>query len=174
MFDRHAGNDRAVLVQLAFGKAPVTDDIEELKSAVVALRRCGATAGTVNAGGDLRVFGPVPETIHVRLPESPGSLVSLVAVRDAAVATSAHYFARRQVNGVARAPIFHPLRRLLAGEARSVTVQAAECWVADALCKVVWLAGAAALPLLRAHGARAWVFDAGTGRCRPEEVNHAA
>ncbi len=32
MFDRHAGNDRAVLVQLAFGKAPMTDDIEELKS----------------------------------------------------------------------------------------------------------------------------------------------
>ena len=142
--------------------------------AVVALRRCGATAGTVNAGGDLRVFGPLPETVHVRLPESPGTLMPVVVVRDAAVATSAHYFARRQVNGVARAPIFHPLCRQLAGEARSVTVQARTCWLADALCKVVWLAGAAALPLLRAHGARAWVFDAGTGRCRPEEVNHAA
>jgi GTP-binding protein HflX len=32
MFERHAGNDRAVLVQLAFGKAPLADDIEELQS----------------------------------------------------------------------------------------------------------------------------------------------
>ena len=32
MFDRHAGNDRAVLVQLAFGKAALTDDLEELQA----------------------------------------------------------------------------------------------------------------------------------------------
>ncbi len=32
MFERHAGNDRAVLVQLAFGKAPLADDLEELQA----------------------------------------------------------------------------------------------------------------------------------------------
>ncbi len=32
MFERHAGNDRAVLVQLAFGKAALTDDLEELQA----------------------------------------------------------------------------------------------------------------------------------------------
>ena len=32
MFERHAGNDRAVLVQLAFGKATLTDDLEELQA----------------------------------------------------------------------------------------------------------------------------------------------
>ena len=32
MFDRHAGNDRAVLVQLAFGKTALTDDLEELQA----------------------------------------------------------------------------------------------------------------------------------------------
>ena len=32
MFERHAGNDRAVLVQLAFGKASIADDLEELQS----------------------------------------------------------------------------------------------------------------------------------------------
>lgn len=32
MFERHAGNDRAVLVQLAFGKATIADDLEELQS----------------------------------------------------------------------------------------------------------------------------------------------
>ena len=32
MFERHAGNDRAVLVQLAFGKTALTDDLEELQA----------------------------------------------------------------------------------------------------------------------------------------------
>ena len=32
MFERHAGNDRAVLVQLAFGKAALTEDVEELQA----------------------------------------------------------------------------------------------------------------------------------------------
>ena len=32
MFDRHAGNDRAVRVQLAFGKTALTDDLEELQA----------------------------------------------------------------------------------------------------------------------------------------------
>jgi len=32
MFDRHAGNDRAALVQLAFGKSHVGDDLDELRS----------------------------------------------------------------------------------------------------------------------------------------------
>jgi len=32
MFERHSGNDRAVLVQLAFGKAVLTDDLEELQA----------------------------------------------------------------------------------------------------------------------------------------------
>ena len=43
MFERHAGNDRAVLVQLAFGKAPIADDLEELQS-------LAATAGADTAG----------------------------------------------------------------------------------------------------------------------------
>ncbi|MBL8310877.1 MAG: GTPase HflX [Burkholderiales bacterium] len=42
MFERHAGNDRAVLVQLAFGKAPIADDLEELQS-------LAATAGAATA-----------------------------------------------------------------------------------------------------------------------------
>jgi len=42
MFERHAGNDRAVLVQLAFGKAPISDDLEELQS-------LAATAGAATA-----------------------------------------------------------------------------------------------------------------------------
>ena len=142
--------------------------------AVAALRRCGATGGAVNAGGDLRVFGPQPELVYVRLPESPGALVPLMAVSNAAVATSAHYYAQRRVGGVLRTPICHPLRQQLSPETCSVSVLAGECWLADALCKVVWLAGAAALPLLQAHGARARVLDARVGGVRPEDHPHAA
>lgn len=142
--------------------------------AVAALRRCGATGGVVNAGGDLRVFGATPEPVHVRLPESPDKLVPLVTLRDSAVATSAHYFAQRRIRGAARSPIFHPHHRRFAAESYSISVQARECWLADALCKVVWLAGAAALPLLHAHGARAWVYDASVGQCSPEEGRYAA
>lgn len=128
--------------------------------AVAALRRHGATSGVVNAGGDLRVFGPQPELVHVRLPGSPGQMAPLLRLADRAVATSAHYFARRAVGGRLVAPIFDPQRRQLAGEARSVSVVARECWLADALCKVVWLAGADASALLRRHRASARVLDA--------------
>lgn len=142
--------------------------------AVAALRRAGATAGVVNAGGDLRVFGPRAEPIHVRRPESPGELIPLAALRDAALATSAHYYARRRVRGALLAPIFHPARREFAPEARSVSVLARECWLADALCKVVWLAGPAALPVLRACGARARVLEAPARPRAKEARRHAA
>jgi FAD:protein FMN transferase len=142
--------------------------------AVAALRRSGVPAGVVNAGGDLRVFGPHPEIVHARSPESPGILEPLVMLREGAVATSAHYFAERLVNGRLCSPIFDPREKRLRSDRISISVQAGECWLADALCKVVWLAGADALPLLQAYGARAWVREAGSGCARRKEFRHAA
>src|SRR5258706_3548280 len=60
--------------------------------AVDALRAAGATAGMVNAGGDLRIFGDEMQPIHVRHPGSPGRFISIGAARDAAVASSGRYF----------------------------------------------------------------------------------
>ncbi|MBI2517153.1 MAG: FAD:protein FMN transferase [Opitutae bacterium] len=142
--------------------------------AVAALRRHGATAGIVNAGGDLRVFGAHSATIHIRLPESPGEFLALDALRDTALATSAHYFAQRRVQGTLRAPIFHPHLRRFAAEQRSVSVQARECWLADALCKVVWLAGPAASPILRISGAQARVLETPRQSSGREARRHAA
>ncbi len=142
--------------------------------AIAALRRSGATNGVVNAGGDLRVFGAQPALVHVRLPESPGTLVSLGHVSNGAVATSAHYFAQRRVRGAWRTPICHPSRRNFTTQACSVSVMADECWLADALCKVVWLAGAAAMPLLQKHGARARTLDACVGQGYREDHTDAA
>jgi GTP-binding protein HflX len=67
MFERHAGNDRAVLVQLAFGKAPMADDIEELQSlaatagadtaAIVTGRRDRPDAATYAGKGKVEEIG---------------------------------------------------------------------------------------------------------------------
>lgn len=142
--------------------------------AIAALQRSGANAGVVNAGGDLRIFGPRAESVHVRLPESPGILVPLSQVRNAAIATSAHYFAQRKIRGVLCGPICHPLRREFSSRACSVSVIAQECWLADALCKAVWLGGAAMLPVLRQHGARARILDAHAGHNPTEDFINAA
>ena len=143
--------------------------------AIAALKRHGATGGVVNAGGDLRVFGAQSEVVHVRLPGSPGTLAPLLVLRDRAVATSAHYFAQREIDGRLVAPICDPRHHRLAAEARSVSVVARECWLADALCKVVWLAGAEAQPWLRRFRASARVLAAtGDYTGKREDHSHAA
>jgi FAD:protein FMN transferase len=53
--------------------------------AVAAMRRAGATAGLVNAGGDLRVFGRVAWPLWIRLG---GAAPLSVSLRDAALAGS--------------------------------------------------------------------------------------
>ena len=132
--------------------------------AVAALRRCGATAGTVNAGGDLRIFGPACEPVHVRRPESPGALHYLTNLQNSALATSAAYYAARHLGGRLCAPVIDPRNGQPSRQSFSVSVQARTCLLADALCKVVWLAGAgAAAPILHRHRAQAWVLNA----CRP-------
>jgi thiamine biosynthesis lipoprotein len=54
--------------------------------AIQVLRRSGISAGWVNAGGDMRVFGPVVLPVHRR--ELDGSLTPLGGLQQAAIATS--------------------------------------------------------------------------------------
>ena len=126
--------------------------------AIAALRAAGATMGVVNAGGDLRVFGPRPELVHVRAPDSPGTLAPLTRLHDAALATSSHYFAARRSRRRPCASIVDPRTHRPSSAQLSVSVRADECWLADALCKFVWLAGPDACGLLRSYRARAWIF----------------
>jgi len=86
--------------------------------AIDCLREAGMVAGSVNAGGDLRVFGDEWQPLHVR---SGASLIYAGNIRDAAVATSAS------------AGLVHP--RVVKPGARGVTVFAADCMTADALTK---------------------------------------
>ena len=43
--------------------------------AIDCLRAAGVCSGVVNAGGDLRCFGPVPHRVHVRDPNCPDRLL---------------------------------------------------------------------------------------------------
>lgn len=115
--------------------------------AVEALRRAGAKAGVVNAGGDLRVFGEEPQVIHVRHPRNPGCLVSIGAVREAAVATSGRYFGNSS--------LVDPRTRRARATTWSATVIAHDCATADALTKPCLLDRRAAQALMTACGARA-------------------
>lgn len=118
--------------------------------AVAALKRCGAGAGSVNAGGDLRVFGKASQSISVRLPGDSSLTAPLLTLRNGACATSGSYFGSRQIDARGR-------RTLCRGY--SVTVQARNCMVADALTKA--LAALGPQPdLLRRFNARAYLVDA--------------
>lgn len=110
--------------------------------AVDCLREAGMTAGAVNAGGDLRVFGEEWQPLHIR---SGAQLVRIGEIRDAAVATSAS------------AGIVHPR----AGKARvpGVTIMAGDCVTADALTKPCMLEPQRADELAERVGARVLRFE---------------
>ncbi|MFL6551271.1 MAG: FAD:protein FMN transferase, partial [Povalibacter sp.] len=101
-----------------------------------ALRRCGVSAGWINAGGDLRAFGEIALPVYRR--ESDGALCALGGIKDAAVATSATH-----ASGAERYP------GVIVSSQRDVpkqgiwTVVAHTAWRADALTKVAALAASA-------------------------------
>ncbi|MBO9677430.1 MAG: FAD:protein FMN transferase [Acidovorax sp.] len=114
--------------------------------AVQALQRMGCGAGWVNAGGDLRAFGPVQVPVLLR-DEEGGGARPFAQLGDGALATSCLGPHRRS--------------QAWAGTGRSVSahvsVAAPSCLWADALTKVVAASGDACHPLLLAHGAQAWL-----------------
>lgn len=131
--------------------------------AVARLRRAGRSlelSGVVNAGGDLRVFGPEAARVAVLVEGREGSTSRALTLRDAATATSA---ARRPGRAGAplspavhvRRPSGRPLRA-----AATACVAARRCMEADALAKVALLAPARrARACLASYRARGWVFD---------------
>ncbi len=115
------------------------------------LRRSGASWGSVNAGGDLRVFGPHALPLLLR-DEDRGGLREFGQLADGAFASS-HYApgSRSQLHG------------LEAGDAVQVAVAAPSALWADALCKL------AALGALRAAEVPGAAAGTGAGiSSRPE------
>jgi thiamine biosynthesis lipoprotein len=117
--------------------------------AIAAMRRAGATAGLVNAGGDLRVFGPNPWPLWVRL----GTAAALqLELRNGAIAGSDPGFAYGPPE---RLGYLLPRRSRRAPPPRAAAVMAPSAVLADALTKMLMSAargrGAA---LLARYGAR--------------------
>lgn len=128
--------------------------------AIAVLRAAGLPAATVNAGGDLRVFGPRASVIHLRDPRVPQALGHRLELRDAALATSSPCFTERRWRGQTVSHLVNPLSGRATLGAVSVTVRARECWLADALTKVVLHAPDRAQEILARHEAAACFIHA--------------
>ena len=136
--------------------------------AVATLCEAGVPGGLVNAGGDLRAFGDDSFAISIRHPDHPGARLAEIELRGHSLATSAHYFADRQVSGATLTPIIDPHSGATACKVRTATVRASTAMAADALTKVVMLAGEAALPVLEHFGADGiFVAESGAAMCSP-------
>lgn len=128
--------------------------------AIAALRRSGLAAGLVNAGGDLAAFGPAPSIVHVRDPRDPGRILTEVAVCEGAMASSGGRFDPVQSALALSTAIIDPISGVPAQLVLGATVCAPSCMMADALTKVVMLAGEDTTTILAHYGASALVVPA--------------
>jgi len=127
--------------------------------AVEILKRKRVMAGIVNAGGDLRVFGPASQLVHLRHPAQPNRAAGAVRLRERSIATSGIYFARTKNRSRCVSPMLDGRTGRAARELISVTVAAANCMMADALTKVVFALRVQAAPLLARYSADALVIE---------------
>jgi thiamine biosynthesis lipoprotein len=100
--------------------------------ALQALRRAGCTSGLVNAGGDLRVYGPHPQTVLLRRADGSYTPCEL---HEAALAVSDLDAAHRPAEHRG----YYVRESVAPGIRRYAAVRAAEAMVADALTKCVVL-----------------------------------
>lgn len=133
--------------------------------AIHALKRAGAAEGLVNAGGDMRAFGPRRWPVHLRDPGSPEQFF-LHTLCEGAIATSAPYFSERMTNDRMTSALIDARTGKFVTGAISVSVFAPTCLVADAVTKAVFCK--AAPTVLRACRARALVLQ------KNGEAAHAA
>jgi thiamine biosynthesis lipoprotein len=127
--------------------------------ATKALADAGMTAGRVNAGGDLRVFGDAAHRINVRDPAAHTHTIPLLELTHGAAATSAGYYSERLHQGRMVTPIIHPHSRAACESGLSVTVLARDCMTADALTKVVYANPRGASAVLKTYKARALIVQ---------------
>ena len=101
--------------------------------AVETLVEHGVAHGLVNAGGDLRAFGPIDWEIGFR--DADNVVRSQITVRHRAVASSANLLDRRSLRGVLHTPHIGRNGRPVLTDKRT-TVIAEWCVIADAMTKV--------------------------------------
>jgi thiamine biosynthesis lipoprotein len=120
----------------------------------------GAAGGLVNAGGDLAAFGEEPQTVHIRLPRDPRRSICSVEVTDEALASTARRFDPFQSVDTAGSAIIDPGSRKPVYAIDGTTVRAPSCMIADALTKIMMIAGTEAIEWLEHYNASALLISA--------------
>jgi len=128
--------------------------------AIETLRRHGMPESLVNAGGDVAAFGAHSHAIDIRDPRRPDRPMCQVALRDAALASSAGRFDPVRSGDVLAPAVVDPATAMPVRAVHGATVCATSCIIADALTKVVMNAGEAASPVLHHYGAHALFVSA--------------
>ena len=128
--------------------------------AIEILRTRGATSGLVNAGGDVAAFGHEPQTIHLRDPREPSRLIGAIDITNEALASSGGRLDPLTCADAALPAVIDPHARVPAQAVAGASVRAPTCILADALTKVVMIAGKAAAPLLDDFAAAALIVRA--------------
>jgi thiamine biosynthesis lipoprotein len=137
--------------------------------AIAVLRDSGVARGVVNAGGDLAAFGRLPETVHIRDPRDPSRPLCHVEIADAALASSGRCLDPLQSNGTQSTAVIDPRAQAPVRAIAGASVLAPSCMIADALTKVVMIAGETATDLLTRHKASALaVLKSGDIRVTPD------
>ena len=121
--------------------------------AVEILLAGGIQSGSVNAGGDLRVFGDCSQEIYIRNPANPHELIQIGNIRRGAIATSSLYFSKRDAD--AKSYMVNPFNQEHHEFSESYSVIANQCVYADALTKVVSISGDTQHPCLSHFSAQA-------------------
>jgi thiamine biosynthesis lipoprotein len=118
--------------------------------AIATLRAHGVHEALVNAGGDLRVIGDKPRTIHIRCPDRQDRVVQAGLLRNAAIATSDAAGTVAKQHGRPTSP----------GSRDAYSVVAPTCLLADALTKVLVQTQDARASYFARFGAIAFVTSA--------------
>jgi thiamine biosynthesis lipoprotein len=121
--------------------------------AVEVLQAAGIQSGSVNAGGDMRIFGDKAQVIEVRNPSQPLELIQIGNMQEGAIATSSLYFAKRDAN--TKSYMVNPLNHEHIEFSESYSIVARKCVYADALSKVVSISGDTHHPCLSHYSAHA-------------------
>jgi FAD:protein FMN transferase len=123
--------------------------------AIDVLRGRGVPQGLVNAGGDLASWGPEEAPIWLRDPRDPGRILCRTEIRGEALASSGPKVDPFRGSDTTETAVIDPRTLRHAQAALGATVRVDRCMIADALTKVVMVAGEAASPILAQYGASA-------------------
>jgi thiamine biosynthesis lipoprotein len=123
--------------------------------AIDVLRYHGMPTALVNAGGDLAAFGQRAFNVDIRDPRDPGRSICRVGLSTGAMASSGGCFDPFRSTEAIGSPIIDPRNRKPVGATQGATIRASCCMLADALTKVVMIAGRSASDLLEYYRAGA-------------------